>query len=221
MGLVQTRPDRSRNLKPVTMDLETPCRITRAVPLIRLEPFCRSLQDSLRVAEASADLERLWRLYISAECPRCGIQVAGPELRALALPPCAELATAKIGRMRLGYCARQGCEACHYSVHFWNQQEFQWPGLLDAAEHSLAETAATKSNPANAWRIGLASVTRNFVLRATALMTGLLMMWLAYELYRGGPIPLLRPPETFAADPTPLDPGWPAPKDGSEGPMTH
>jgi hypothetical protein len=201
------------------MDQTEPYRITRPVRLPRLGLFCHSLQAAVAAAQDSTDHERFWRLYVSADCPRCRIQISGIELRALALPPCAELATAKIGRMRLGNCARDGCDAWEYSVHFWNQSEFDWPGLLAAAENLLADSATPTNKRSHPWQTGLITVVRIHGLRVAALLGLLVVLWFARALYFGGNIPFLRVPETFAADPTPPDPTWPAPMDGSEGPL--
>jgi hypothetical protein len=59
-------------------------RITRPVPLVRIESFCRSLEKVLTRSYQPNDLPRIWRLYVSAECPMCGILICGDELHALA-----------------------------------------------------------------------------------------------------------------------------------------
>jgi hypothetical protein len=205
--------------RTLTMAQAQSYRITCQVPLLDLVTFCRSLQRTLATAYSPAEFERIWRLYVSAECPACGIQVCGDELRALALRPCAELASAKIGRMRLGDCARLGCGTWHYSVHFWNQENIDWPSLLEAAEELVQERTSPSHAPLRSGLRGLVSLATRVVPRSTALLGVLVLLWLARELYLGGRIPFLHEPEKFIIDTSPPNRSWPAPMDGSEGPM--
>jgi len=195
-----------------------PYRFTRPVPLVRLELFCCALQQALAAAYASADLERFWRLYVSAECPVCGIQICGDELRSLAFPPSAELASAKIGRMRLGDCARRGCGAWHYSVHLWNPGEIDWASLMAAAATAERAIGTSRNAPGPYWLTLLGS-TASYATRVAAILAAVFVLWLARELYLGGRIPYLREPEKFKTDTTPLDNTWPAPMDGTEAPI--
>lgn len=182
-------------------------RVTRQIPLVRLERFCRLLQESLAVSYSEPNVSRIWRLYISAECPECRIWISGDELHALALPPCAELASAKIGRMRLGDCARRGCNAWHYSVHFWNQEGIDWQRVLETAE-GLASTRAPTPRSA-AW-FPWQKLLKQYAPKVGASAGVVLLMLLAWQLYFGGRIPFLREPEKFRMDSVPADPSWPA-----------
>jgi hypothetical protein len=192
-----------------------------------METFCRSLQDALGRRYPSADVAGIWRRYVSAECPACGIQVYGDELRALALPPSAELASAKVGRMRFGNCARQGCDAWHYCVHLWNQQEIEWPGFDEAAEAPACD-ANLSFSPEGSWlRFGSLQarllVYWPLAFRRCAiafLPFGLILaLWLAREFYLGGRVPYLREPEKFRIETAAPDPTWPAPLDVSDAPV--
>jgi hypothetical protein len=188
-------------------------QITRQVPLVRLETFCRSLQTALAGQYPSVDVPRIWRLYVSADCPRCGIWICGDELRALALAPCIELASAKIGRMRLGDCARRGCQAWDYSLHFSNMDGIEWPSLLEKAERPVLRVRTTKPfGPP--WLGDLARRAAAYAPQAAALLGLILGLWLARQYYLGGRIPFLREPEKFAVESPTLDSTWPAPLDG-------
>jgi hypothetical protein len=186
------------------------------MPLVGMEAFCRSLERALAVAYGSAELAGIWRLYVSAECPVCGIRVGGNELRALAFAPSAELASAKIGRMRLGFCARQGCEAWHYAMHFWSQEGIDWARMLEAAERQEVGSSANASE--RQWFTALRTLTRGHAGRVAAMASVVLALWLAREFYLGGRIPFLREPEKFSAETTTVDDNtWSAPMDASEG----
>ena len=190
-----------------------PYRITRQVPLVRLETFCRSLQEATDLVYDSSESADIWRLHISAECPACGIRTSGEELRALAFPPCAEFASAKIGRMRLGSCARHGCEAWDYSVHLWNQEGIDWPILLKAAD-KLGQAIDTSPKVSGHGSLaGFGQPAASYAVRVAGMLGIVFTLWLARELYLGGRIPLLREPEKFKIDTTPYDNTWPAPMD--------
>src|SRR5512144_1325961 len=108
---------------------------TRKEYLLVLEPFCRALHQALLDSGADHQLAaNAMRISVSAECVGCQIQVSGEELFALSQPPSAEHATAKIGRLRLGQCARQGCDACYYRLEFRAHPPFVWHAVLARAE---------------------------------------------------------------------------------------
>ena len=190
-------------------------RTTQRVSLIRMERFCRALERALTAACTLSDSTRIWRLYVSAECPVCGIQVCGNELRALAFDPCAEMASAKIGRMRLGDCARSGCGALYYSVHFWNQEEIDWRTVVGETEEAERDTGMSLKATGQRWLTGSGALAAGYAVRAAAVLGLIFTLWLAREFYLGGRIPFLREPEKFRIDTTPLDATWPAPMDGA------
>lgn len=193
-------------------------RLTKQVPLVRVKAFCRSLEAALAERYAEADREVVWRRYVSAECPQCGIPVCGEELRALAFPPRAELASAKTGRMRLGDCARRGCNAWHYDVHFWMQEKIDWPAVFEAAEKPAVTEAAPALSVAPGWLLGLQKLAIQYGPRVGMVACLFVGLWLARQLYQGGRIPFFREPERFTIhEPAAVpDPAWPKPMDGSD-----
>jgi hypothetical protein len=219
MGLVQTRTGNYGDKKQVTMVQNQQYRFTHQVPLVQLETFCRSVQNALCTTHGDAELLQIWELYVSAECPGCGIRICGKELRALALAPCAELASEKTGRMRLGYCARCGCEAWHYSVQFCSHEGIDWPQLLEKAEKPGEDAGTSNRVRHRPWFTRLGSPAFGYTARGAATLGLLLVLWLARELYLGGRIPFLREPEKFKIETRSFDNTWPAPMDVSDGPI--
>src|SRR4029434_5615138 len=110
MDLVQAGTGGGEQVR-VTTRVEPGYRMTCQVPLIGLETFCHSLQAALTERNPPADIPAIWRLYVSADCPRCGIPVCGEELLALAAAPCAELASPKTGRVRAWGRSTRRCRA--------------------------------------------------------------------------------------------------------------
>lgn len=190
-----------------------PCRLTIQVPLVRLERVCRSLEQALAATYAAPDLSIIWRRHVSADCPGCGILVCGEELRALAFPPCPELASVKLGRLRLGDCARAGCNSWHYDLHLWRQEGIDWPTLLTAAEN-LARPS--HPSPRSSWLPGVRAFLAGYVPRLSAICCLLMALWLARQLYQGGRIPFFREPEEFRIETPVSSPDWPLPRDGSD-----
>jgi hypothetical protein len=188
------------------------CRLTLQVPLVRLEGFSRSLEQVLADLYIDPDLALIWRRHISAECPRCGILVCGEELRALAFTPCPELASLKLGRLRLGDCARTGCESWHYDVHLWHQEGIDWAGILEAAENLARPPGPRRSS----WFYGLRLLSCRLAPRASAFLSLLVVLWLVRQLYQGGRIPFFREPEDFNVETPMLNSAWPPPMDGSD-----
>jgi hypothetical protein len=190
-------------------------RTVCTVPLVKLEGFCRSLDSALAHGYEPQDVTRHWHLYVSGECPRCGIWIAGDELHALAQPPNAELATVKIGRMRLGYCARAGCESPECSLHFWQQEGIDWSAILILAEDFENEAAGPQKAPSMDLR-AFAKNVAPFAVRFAGAVGCILMLFVARQLYQGGRIPFFREPENFQLQTVPDDTSWPTPLSYSE-----
>jgi len=124
---------------------------------------------------------------------------------ALSQRPSPERANAKIGRLRLGYCAREGCESYNYRVVFLDYPPTHWPEVLAQAE-SL-QTEARKPGRSWVW-IGsrLAALLRpRLTLRVWIVLAVALLLLLARHWQLGGTIPLVREPENFRVDPLPQE----------------
>jgi hypothetical protein len=180
--------------------------LIRQVPLLKLESCCQALTEVLHQSGLSpeASLEA-WRAAVSAECVRCGIPISGEELFALSQPPSAERASAKIGRMRLGDCARQGCNSYDYRVVFRSHAQLDWPKLLAQAEELQQEKAKPPSAGFGWKEMGRLWVRQCVACRRLwiplSILVLLLLLW--RQWYVGGRIPLLREPEHFRVDPAP------------------
>jgi hypothetical protein len=172
--------------------------------LCRLADFCQNLETALRAAGSTPEqcLE-VFRTAVFAECVGCGIQVSGEELYALSQPPSAELASAKTGRLRLGDCARNGCEAWYYRVSIAPYQQVDWPKLLaevDAPENQ----GRTGGSTARWWGLLWERLVRWRMLpRIGVAFAAIVLLLLVRHWHQGGRIPLLREPEAFQVDTAP------------------
>jgi len=174
----------------------------RQARLEMLEAFCQALDRAFtRAGLAPEKSDEAWRVGVAAECVRCGIRIYGEELHALSRPPAEEYANAKIGRLRLGDCARSGCDSYYYRLTFYPCPEVNWAEILAAIERDTEESAGQKAGePAhnNGWRLLLHSSATRRVGVALAVVVILLVV---RQWYIGGRIPLLREPHKFQVSP--------------------
>lgn len=200
MGLVRTRGQEHRSSGSMT----------RIEPLIRkqylqqLQPFCRHLAKSLAEKNLSAEQAReVWRDAVSGQCARCGIQISGEELQAISQPPSLESASAKTGRLRLGDCARQGCDSAYYSLRFEPSFAVDWAQILDDVDHPQ-QVQPAREGPIRAWEwlklVLWRSKTARHIFLGLLVIAGLLLV---RQWYIGGSIPWIREPERFYGEPWP------------------
>lgn len=146
--------------------------------------------DAASLARAFVDLARL-------RCLGCGIEVTGIELTELALvtvpDPAAET---KIDRLRLGFCARRGCESRYYELA-WKRD----PGpevrevvsrTFDLLEAPVEEERAIEETVPEApwWRQARGR-------RRLVLGIALLLVLTRWAWHRGWPIPGVHPKSPF------------------------
>lgn len=183
--------------------------ITRQQYLYQIATFCRGLDEWLRGAGFSSEQSlEIFRTSISAECTRCSIKVSGEELFALSQPPAAERATAKIGRMRLGDCARKDCTGCYYSFFFASLPQLDWAKILahlDSTMDSQAQPQPAQEPHVLKWHFSVLFKAPVFaqIAIAVALISVLLVV---HQWRQGGRIPFIREPEQFHVDTLPEEP---------------
>ena len=77
------------------------------------------------------------------ECVQCHIKVSAEELQQLALSDApGDSLHPKLQRLRLGYCAREGCESYFYEVHLENHPDVDWEAVAVKAQALLAASNA-------------------------------------------------------------------------------
>ena len=170
----------------------------RELDIRTLEPFCRALAQILHQAGLGQEqVLAAMRDSIEGECLRCNLRISGEELFALSQPP-GDLSTAKIGRMRLGDCAREGCDSFFYRLDFHSRGTLNWPRLLAQAEATRHEqTLPSDIGKRSSLQLGLTWIPRRIWLGLALL----LLLLLLRQWFLGGPIPLIREPEHFHVTP--------------------
>lgn len=198
------------DVTPTQDDMSQETAIVRQEELRKLQAFCRALAEALRRGGLGPEnVVAAWRAGVAAECPRCGISVSGDELFALSQPPAAEHGSAKIGRLRLGDCARSGCDSYHYQFTFKVHGQLDWSALVLQAEAIQQEQDHPAGSDAPQRLVGssLASLlwASRRARRLWVALAAVLLLLLIRQWYLGGRIPLIREPEHFRVDPAPPD----------------
>jgi hypothetical protein len=190
-------------MRPLSNSSERWDLSVRRQDLRQLEWLCRTLRGVFdRAGFDPAQVREAWDAGMRAECIRCGIHVCGEELFALSQPPTAEHSTVKIGRLRLGDCARQGCESFHYEIRFENLQNVDWSWVLAEVDLVEGQESGSSSNVTSPWK-GLLDWRLVFGWRVAMTCLALVLALLWRQSYFGGRIPFVREPEQFRVDPAP------------------
>jgi hypothetical protein len=133
----------------------------------------------------------------------CNIEVSGAELLALSQPPSAEHSTAKIGRLRLGDCARKGCDSLFYSISFAPVDGLDWPAVLESTADIQEHPGERRRRRATLISDVLQLARRHLVPRAAIALVFILAIVMLRQWYIGGRIFLIREPQKFYFAPGP------------------
>jgi len=170
------------------------------------QPFCSAIHESLgQVGLKSEEVMEVFRVALSAQCVQCGIYVSGAELFALSRQSLEGGDTPKIKRLRLGDCARKGCDSYYYRLSFEPIAGFDWPTLLARADSARHEPTTTISATTAVPMVAKAPLQLVISRRAWIALGVILLLLVIRQWYRGGRIPLIHEPEHFRVDPAPQE----------------
>jgi hypothetical protein len=182
--------------------------MTHLQHLLKLEPLCRYLVEALADSGLAPEkIQAAFETSLSAECVSCGIPLSGAELYTLSQPPSAEHANAKIGRLRMGDCARQKCDSYYYRMTFRPFPGVDWESL--ASKFEKGEPQQKPDTDAGSEKKWLLKYLRTLRVPAHIWLTlaALVLVLVVRQWYVGGRIPLLREPEHFKVDTATEEPG--------------
>jgi hypothetical protein len=176
--------------------------VVRVCSLLDFRPISRSFVTALQKHRtAGQDLPSLLQSCLQIKCVECGIAVSTEEFLALAGygPPLdsSSSGNSKVGRLRLGYCARQGCPSRFYQVTLQPHPEFAWEAILAQAAES--GSSKTDAEPAIAAADSIAEPTRRRMqtMKVLAGLVIVLVLWGARRWTQGERIPFIREPAKF------------------------
>jgi hypothetical protein len=160
-----------------------------------LAEFSRSLAQTISKQPEPDRIRAAIDQALNAECVQCGIRLSGSELLKF------EGETSddpRVERLRIGYCARNGCESLFYRVTCGPHPQINWPGLLNPAHELSAEEKAAAELRAK--KQATAKKRNKALLRGGVAVVVLLIVFAIRQIYIGGSIPFIREPEDFRVD---------------------
>lgn len=84
---------------------------------------------------------------LHTSCSRCNISLTGEEVQQLTLvDDAAQLSHPKLKRLRLGYCAREGCESADYRIHLEPFTGVDWEALIVKANQLISSQKAAATD---------------------------------------------------------------------------
>jgi hypothetical protein len=165
--------------------------------------FSSDLAEACRRCDPANGNATEWvRAALSGECLKCSIRVTGEELLAISTSAEDPKASAKVKRMRLGYCARDGCRPLNYRLEFRDLPGLDWQvfvAQLEAVKEHRIQLAAAEAAARQAakHRINWHALRRFGIALVIILLLLIIRQW-----YLGGRIPILREPEKFRVTPS-------------------
>lgn len=189
--------------------VETPSLSELRLPVTDLPRVHAALARALGEAGVGGqELHALFGSGVRAVCVGCGLPVSGTELGELAVTAGEERERelpAKLERLRLGYCPRNGCEARFFHL------ELPGPGRFDRGRvlGRTRDLLAGRETPGLSLRPVVSPETRKATRRlAVIALITLAVSFVVYRLtfYRTQPIPFVQPKSPFAIEPKSLDP---------------
>jgi hypothetical protein len=184
---------------------------TRRQHLLQFASFCHSLNGTLRKAGLSPEeAVTVMQASISGQCLECAISISGEELAALLQPPATGDANAKARRLRLGDCARPGCESFYYLLSFQAHPKVDWKQLLEQIDGEAAKPGSgewlrpTRSFFRLLWNSGLP-------IRVGIALAGIVLALAMRQWYLGGRVWLVHEPQRFIVTPDPAGEHTPKP----------
>lgn len=166
-----------------------------------LPEFGRSLAQSVSKQPEPDRLRAAIDQALSAECVQCGIRLSGSELLKFEEESSDD---ARVERLRIGYCARNGCESLFYRVTCAPHPQVNWPALLNPAQELSAEERAGAE--ARAKKQDAARKRNKALIRTAVALVILFIVFAIRQVYMGGSIPFIRQPEDFKVDRTAAQP---------------
>jgi hypothetical protein len=162
--------------------------------------FQASLACALSEAGISgSQLNQIFSTRLRAECAECGIQITGDEIVHVAVAEEAtELPHPKLKRLRLGYCAREGCESYDYRIHLEDHPGVDWTTVTEKAHQlELAAKAAASEEEKRRARQKQNQRTKRVVAGLSVVIALLLVSFLT----RHGRLPFTKKPHKYEIDP--------------------
>ena len=142
------------------------------------------------------------RLQVS--CVRCDIHLTTEEIEQVSLlEDTAQPSHPKLKRLRLGYCAREGCESEDYRIRLDAHPGVDWDSIAAKANDLiLAQQADAKAEEQHQIRQKQKQQTKRVALGLSALIVCILLLF----VWRNGRLPFVKKPNKYQIDPASVTP---------------
>jgi hypothetical protein len=147
----------------------------------------------------SSQLNEIFLTRLQTQCDRCGIHVTSNELTSVAVADNeAKLPHPKLERLRLGYCAREGCESDYYTIQFEDYPGVDWGIVAAKTSEWLAATDVAAKEQAR--RTAIRRRNRTIMRVALGLVIVCSLLLLRFVVQHGH-LPFAKKPSKYQVDP--------------------
>ena len=170
-----------------------------------MAPLYANLARALSETGVSgSQLNEIFSTSLRARCVKCDIQIASDEIEQVSLvEDTTQLSHPKLKRLRLGYCAREGCESDDYLIHLDAYPGVDWEIITAKANDLMsAQRAAAKEAARRKARQKQIQRTKRAVLGLMAVAICLLLLF----VWRHGRLPFVKKPHKYQIDPASVSP---------------
>ena len=165
-------------------------------PIQSLGCFSSLIHHAVAGANDPAGQANRFGAAFHAECVACGIKISGEQLLKLGRD---EPATdEKLARLQQGYCARRTCESRFYQLTCHSAPGVDWRPIFDIKDGYASGPDMLDDDEGSA---PSRKIQPRYVVAASLALVLAVGMSVAWQLYAGGAIPLIRPAEKFVVDP--------------------
>jgi len=170
---------------------------------VRVESLIRYYASLARVLSESGisgtQLNEIFSTRVAAECVQCGIKVSGEDMGLIAV---AEEGTPlphpKLERLRLGYCAREGCESYFYSIVFEDCPGVDWKNVAEKANNLvIAEKNAAREEEKRQTR----RKRNRRMLRVALGLLAMVLLIVSWFVAQNGRLPFRKKLHKYQIDP--------------------
>lgn len=148
---------------------------------------------------SGSQLNEILTTRLKARCVKCDIQLASVEIEQVSLvEDPTQLSHPKLKRLRLGYCARDGCESDDYQIQLDAFPGVDWE-TIEAKANALmsAQQVAARDEAACLLRRQCYRRTKRAVLSLLAVAVGVLLLF----VWRHGRLPFVKKTPKYQIDP--------------------
>jgi hypothetical protein len=152
---------------------------------------------------SAARLNEVLTHHVIVQCSVCGEKLTAEKLEAWAvLDPETAPPDPSLARLRLGYCAKVGCESWRYNLEVTDCPGVDWSQLLPKIP--VKSTSTAKPSASRNWFALMPRFdTKTSIRLGVALAVLLALLFIRYRS-NGGRIPLLEPKHNYLLSPNPV-----------------